>query len=223
MHRGKLHHYRLLVIGLLFLLPHLLFAATPSSIMSQAMLTMMDAMGDLALRYRANGNWSLGSNYNPYSSLYGISGYPRNLTALPQSGYPGTVWPRGLPLQSPVPDMDGLQGVQPLASPIPQAPTSLSLLDGIWLGRGGEIVLVMYGHFRIYASAEIYRDGRFEIIGDRLIMYDLERGRHMMFHYYLEEGRMYLRNQTGDILLFKQLPIPIPPYSLFANPAPAYP
>jgi hypothetical protein len=50
-------------------------------------------------------------------------------------------------------------------------------------------------------------------------MYDLQSERRMVFEYYLEEGRMILRNAAGDLLLFKQLPIPIPPYTLMGHPA----
>jgi hypothetical protein len=110
----------------------------------------------------------------------------------------------------------------PQTSHLPQIAPPVSPVDGIWLGRGGEIVLVMYGHFRIYASAEVYQDGRFEILGDRLVMYDPQSERRMLFDYYLAEGRMILRNAAGDLLMFKQLPIPIPPYSLMGNPTPAF-
>jgi hypothetical protein len=215
---------RLLVFWLLLSIPCALTAATPSTIMSQAMLAMMDTMGDLAHRFKGNGNWSLGSGYTPYGSLNGLSGYPRNLYALPGGGLPGAGWPYGAPLQSPVPGLGGFpaQGGLPLNTLPYQSVPSVSPVDGIWVGRGGEIVLVMYGHFRIYATAEIYRDGRFEIVGDRLIMYDPKSDRRMLFEYYLEDGQMMLRNEAGTILQFKQLPIPIPPYNLFANPSSAY-
>jgi hypothetical protein len=202
---------------LLLITPQWLFAASPSNIMSQAMLTMMDAMGDLAHRYKSKGNWSLGSGFSPYNSLSGFSGYPYNLY-----GVPGNPWSGGMPMQSPVPGMGAFpsQPGLPSTGVLPQMAPPLSPVDGIWLGRGGEIVLVMYGHFRIYASAEVYQDGRFEIQGDRLIMYDLQSERRMAFEYYLEDGRMILRNTAGDFLLFKQLPIPVPPYNLIGNPSP---
>jgi hypothetical protein len=205
----------LVLIGLLVSVSPVLPAATPSSIMSEAMIAMMDAMGDLAHRFKGTGNWSLGSSYRPYSSLYGRSGYPYSLYSLPGGGLP-----YGMPLHSPAPHLGGppAAGALPFTSPLPQPQPSVSPVDGIWLGRAGEIVLVMYGHFRIYASAEIYRDGRFEIIGDRLIMYDPESGNQMLFDYHLEEGHMILRSKSGTMMQFKQLPIPIPPYTLFANP-----
>jgi hypothetical protein len=208
--RNRIQH-RLILIGLLVSVSPALQAVTPSSIMSEAMIAMMDAMGDLALRFKGTGNGPLGSSYRPYSSLYGRSGYPYGLYSPPGSGSP-----YGMPLHSMAPNPGGLPapGAQPFTSP----PPSVSPVDGIWLGRAGEIVLVMYGHFRIYASAEVYRDGRFEIIGDRLIMYDPQSGHRMPFGYHLEEGLMTLRSQSGTIMQFKQLPIPIPPYNLFANP-----
>ena len=203
-----------LILGLLLSAPGMLPAASPANIMSQAMLSMMDAMGDLAHRYKGSGNWSLGSGLSPYSSLSGFSGYPLNLYSMPGSPLSG-----GMPMQSPIPGtgypaMPGL----PQTGSLPQLTPPLSPVDGIWLGRGGEIVLVMYGHFRIYASAEVYQDGRFEIHGNRLIMQDLQSDRRMIFQYYLEDGRMILRNAAGDLLLFKQLPIPIPPYTLMGSP-----
>jgi hypothetical protein len=205
-----------LLIGLLMSVSSALPAATASSIMSEAMIAMMDAMGDLAHRFKGTGNGAIGSSYG---SLYGLSGYPYSLYSLPGSGLP-----YGMPLHSPVPNPAGLPalGAPPFTSPLNQARPRVSSVDGIWLGRAGEIVLVMYGHFRIYASVEVYRDGRFEIIGDRLIMYDPRSKRRKLFDYYLEEGLMVLRSQSGTIMEFKQLPIPIPPYSLFANPISPY-
>ena len=180
------------------------------------MLSMMDSMGEVAQRFKNNSSWSLGSGYTPYNSLSGLSGYP-----LGGFGSPVSPWVGGMPMQSPLPGGGGIpmQPGIPQASPIPQIPNTLSPVDGIWLGRGGEIVLVMYGHFRIYASAEVYQDGRFEIRGAHLLMYDPQSERRMVFEYYLDDGRMILRNEAGDLLLFKQLPIPIPPYSLLGNPA----
>ena len=175
------------------------------------MIAMMDTMGDLAHEFKGKSNWSFGNSYSPYSGWSGLGGSPWSTYGTP--GYrPG--WPGGPPLQSPLP---GMGGVPPLMSPLSDPARARSPVDGIWLGQSGEIVLVMYGHFRIYASAEIYRDGRFEIDGDRLAMYDPESGYIMEFDYLLNDGRMIMRSETGAIMLFKQLPIPIPPYGLFAN------
>ncbi len=185
-------------------------ADSPSSIMSRAMIAMMDTMGDLAQEYKGRGNWSFGKRYSPYNNWTGIGGYPRYGYSSPDYYNPAA--PYAPPLQSPAP---GSGPISPLMPPLEGYNPYQSPVDGIWIGQSGEIVLVMYGHFRIYASAETYRDGRFEIDADRLAMFDPETGYVMEFDYLLDDGRMILRNDSGGIMLFKQLPIPIPPYSLF--------
>lgn len=205
---------RLSLLFLLLAMPIASSAETPSSIMSKAMIAMMDTMGDLALQFKSRGNWSLGSGYSPYglSTRYND---PWNLYSRSGPHYPG-----GAPLQSP-PGYGARPWAEtaPLYSPAYPPFPERSAVDGIWLGQGGELVLVMYGHFRIYASAEIYRDGLFEIRGDKLVMYDPQSDQRMAFDYRFEEGRMLLRSPSGALMLFKQLPIPIPPQGLFFDPS----
>jgi hypothetical protein len=207
----------LLFLGLTLAAAQPAIAETPSSIMSRAMIAMMDTMGDLAQEYKGRGKWSFGNRYSPYNSWSGIGGYPAYGYSAPGYYNPGALY--SPPLQSPIP---GSGPVSPLMSPLEGYNPYQSLVDGIWIGQSGEIILVMYGHFRIYASAETYRDGRFEISGNRLAMLDPETGYVMEFDYLLDDGRMILRNDAGGIMLFKQLPIPIPPYSLFDGAPPPY-
>jgi hypothetical protein len=176
------------------------------------MIAMMDTMGDLAQEYKGRGNWSFGNRYSPYNRWSGIGGYPTYGYSTPDYFGPGSLY--APPLQSPAP---GAGALAPSMSPLDGYGPYQSLVDGIWVGQSGEIVLVMYGHFRIYASTETYRDGRFEISGNRLAMLDPETGYVLEFDYLLDDGRMILRNDFGGLMLFKQLPIPIPPYSLFAD------
>ncbi|MEN8179766.1 MAG: hypothetical protein ABFS39_14285 [Pseudomonadota bacterium] len=178
--------------------------------MSQAMLSMMDAMGNLAQDYNRNKGWSSGSFSQPYNSWQGMNYSPWGMTAMPGGGIPGQQQIQGLMTQAPTAPQ-GMASGAPLQFPAPQQ----SPLDGIWQGQGGEMVLVMYGHFRIYANADAYRDGRYEVRDDRLIMVDPETGAKRSFEFALSEGRLVLRDQDGRLLLFRQLPIPVPPYTLF--------
>ncbi len=187
-------------------------ARSPSEIMSKAMLSMMDAMGNLAYQFKKDDGWDFSSAKRPFSyQPWNLPGYSSYLP-----GYPGSYMP-GLPPGS----MVGIPGPYlPDQSFIPGDAQSLyryqtaSDLDGIWVGRSGEVVLVMYGYFRVYASAEVYRDGRYRIEADRLLMHDPESGITQAYEYRLDEGRMIMRDESGNILLFKKLPIPIPPYML---------
>ncbi|MEW8297403.1 MAG: hypothetical protein AB2712_01025 [Candidatus Thiodiazotropha sp.] len=191
-------------------------ATSPSTIMSKAMIAMMDTMGELAHRFKSDTDWDFDFSAAPSSRWYGRDGS--------SWGGPGWAYPDYPPPPPGVNpyaySMPGFgsgpgYGAAPL-SPPPASPTRhKSVVDGIWLGRGGEVVLVMYGHFRIYdASSERYRDGRYRIQGNKLYMLDPETELIQAYDYYLEEGKMVMHSESGTLLYFKQLPIPIPPYTL---------
>jgi len=203
------------LLCLLLALPASAQAETPSNIMSKAMIAMMDAVGNLALQFKSRGGESLGNGYFPYG-LPNRYNTPWALHYGP-GRYPGTNWIGGVPLQSPLSGYGAPPrgGMEPLSFPAYAPFPGRSPVDGIWQGQGGELVLVMYGHFRIYASTELHRDGLFEILGDKLVMYGPRGNQPIAFDYRFEEGRMMLRSPTGAIMLFKQLPIPIPPQGLF--------
>ncbi|MCG7926511.1 MAG: hypothetical protein JAY67_13370 [Candidatus Thiodiazotropha taylori] len=165
-------------------------ANSASSIMSSAMLAMMDTMGDLAHSYKRGDNW--------YNDRYRINPNPYSYWAPP-------TYPEYYPPSQP-------SGPYPMPPHYTSQPRSE--VDGIWIGQGGEIVLVMYGYFRVYADTETYRDGRYQIDGDLLHMHDLTNGSSQTYQYALDSGRMIMRNREGVLLLFKQLPIPIPPQNL---------
>lgn len=177
-------------------LPQSHAANSASQIMSSAMLAMMDTMGDLAHRYKRGDSW-YNDNYRayPYTSPY----------------WAPPTYPEYYPPAHPT---------GPYPAPPHYATQPGSEVDGIWIGQGGEIVLVMYGYFRVYADTETYRDGRYRIDGDLLHMHDLAHGTTQTYQYALDSGRMIMRNRQGVLLLFKQLPIPIPPQTLLSAPQP---
>jgi hypothetical protein len=180
--------------------------------MSKAMIAMMDTMGELAHRFKSDADWDSDISASPSANRYGWNESP---WGNPGWGYPGYMPPQQgfYPYNYSTPGFDGLpmQGPAPRAQP---TTTNRSILDGIWIGRGGEIVLVMYGHFRIYANAEVYRDGRYRIVANKLYMLDPETELVQAYDFSLNNGRMIMRSESGDLLYFKQLPIPIPPYTL---------
>ena len=99
------------------------------------MIAMMDAMGDLAHRFKGSGGGTFGNSYLPYSSFSGLSGNPLSPYAFPGGAMPGTGWPYGLPLQSPVPGLSKLPEAGGLPfNPLPSQPApSVSPVDGIWV------------------------------------------------------------------------------------------
>ncbi|MET0053893.1 MAG: hypothetical protein ABW108_03705, partial [Candidatus Thiodiazotropha sp. 6PLUC10] len=55
---------------------------------------------------------------------------------------------------------------------------------------------------------------------DLLLMQDPESGLTQKYQFVLESGRMIMRDKHGNYLLFKQLPIPVPPYALIPQTEP---
>jgi hypothetical protein len=206
-----------------------------STLMSQAMLSMMDAMGNLAQQYNRNRDWSYGGYGQPFSNWQGMGTAPWSMYAMP-GGIPGQQQMQGLMNQAPAAASSAQQTLQGMAQQVPNAATGQqpqnpsgaasaqtfyppvqSSLDGIWQGRDGEIVLVMYGHFRIYADSDNYRDGLYQIDDKWLTLYDPQSGSTKSFEYAFSEGRMVLRDENDHLLLYRQLPIPVPPYSIFSG------
>ena len=212
-------------------------SSAASTLMSQAMLSMMDAMGNFAQQYNRNRDWSYGGYSQPFSNWQGMNYAPWSMYAMP-GGIPGQQQFQGLVNQAPTVASNAQQALQGMVQQVPntatgttqpQPPSGVSTpaatpnlpaqssLDGIWQGRGGEIVLVMYGHFRIYADSDNYRDGLYQIDDKWLTLYDPQTGSRKSFEYALSEGRMVLRDENDQLLLYRQLPIPIPPYSIFSG------
>lgn len=202
----------LLLIFLLLQSPAHAGGSAASNIMSKAMLSMMDAMGNMAQDYNRNKGGSSGNFTQPFNSWQGMNTYPWAMYGLPGSGIPGQQQLQGMITQGQQVFPGTNTVFQPQLTPPPQSP-----LDGIWQGQGGEMVLVMYGHFRIYANADTYRDGQYSVTNEQIIMYDPASGTKRAYDYALSEGRLVLRGPQGKLLLFRQLPIPIPPYALFTG------
>jgi hypothetical protein len=205
-----------------------------STLMSQAMLSMMDAMGNLAQQYNRNRDWTYGGYGQPFPSGQGMNYTPWSMYA-PSGNIPGQLPFQGFMNQAPAAASSAQRALEGMAQQVPttgQAPQSgpmttpqsvypsgQSSLDGIWQGRDGEIVLVMYGHFRIYADSENYRDGLYQMNENWLTLYDPQTGSRKDYEYALSDGRMVLRDDNGQLLLYRQLPIPVPPYSIFSGQA----
>jgi hypothetical protein len=205
-----------------------------STLMSQAMLSMMDAMGNLAQQYNRNRDWSYGGYGQSFSNWQGMNPAPWGMYTLP-GGVPGQQQLQGFMNQAPAAAAGAQQALQGMAQQAPDTatgeqprtrsaipgqavyPAMQSSLDGIWQGRDGEIVLVMYGHFRIYADSENYRDGLYQIDEKWLTLYDPQTGSRKRYEYAFSEGRMVLRDEQDQLLLYRQLPIPVPPYSIFSG------
>lgn len=190
----------------LALVPGAAFAEASASrqAMAEAMSRMMEAMGFLG---------SGSSTSNPMSGLgmpspFGMPGLGLGMGSMPgmpfgggqmdQYGQMGKDWmdrfSQGLPPGLP----QGLPGMA-------QMPWSGSSLEGVWEGASGGLLIVQGAFYRLYAPGGGYVDGRIEISGQQLRMWSPEAGFDLGFEYAQDQGRMALRDQGGQLYLYRRL------------------
>jgi len=88
----------------------------------------------------------------------------------------------------------------------PLGPTSATL-DGNWRGQSGEVLVVRNGLFRIYLDRDRYQEGRIELRGkDVLGMQSQDGSVTRRYEYAVHEGRLVLRDEAGNLLLYKRIP-----------------
>lgn len=162
--------------------------------MADAMARMMDAMG--LLDSGPTGNRGAGGPF-------GSSGWA-----------PGFGMPWGSPFQDPsrVFSMGDMMKQFPPHMPMPGAtgggwpmPWAPSRLEGVWEGRNGELLIVQGDRFRIYAPDVQRMDGLIRISEDRLALYNPMDEQARPFEYAESEGRLAMRDATGEIYIYRRL------------------
>ena len=155
--------------------------------MAQMMVLMMEAMSEV-MRQRGS------SRYGGDDYLWPPPGYAPPMPAPPYA------YPYGPTYEYP---------------PEPPAyPTSV--LEGTWMGRNGDYLVVHGVEFHLFASPEHVIGGLFRIEGDSLALMNTETGITRLYEYAMQEGRLVLRDRDGQILLYKRISrYPFPdPYSV---------
>jgi hypothetical protein len=164
--------------------------------MAGAMVKMMDAMGMFKP--------SPGSGPLSMSNPFGGPGW------MPGGGGFGTPW--SSTFQDPSRAMgwgeDMMEGFYPGGSP----------LEGVWEGRNGELVIVQGNRFRIYSGTSGYVDGYVQVRDGLLAMYTPGEEQARPFEYAESQGRMILRDEAGEVYLYRRLRLD-DPQSDFAPPA----
>lgn len=160
------------------------------SAMADAMSRMMEAMG------------LFGSATDPARSMYGgmpspfgMPGWPGGTLGMPFGGG-SQMWDqfyRSIPGLSQMPQM-------------PQLPWSGSALEGAWEAAGGGLLLVQGPYYRLYAPQGGFVDGSIQVTGDRLRLSNSQAGFNLEFEYAMDqEGRLAMRDQGGQIYLYRRL------------------
>jgi hypothetical protein len=77
-------------------------------------------------------------------------------------------------------------------------------LDGAWEGTGGELLLIRNGMFRVYASADSYRDGHLSIDRGQLVLRDEDSGQTHRYEMQFRADQLALRDPDGQVLQFRR-------------------
>jgi hypothetical protein len=188
--------------------------------MADAMSRMMEAMGFLGAG--AESARSMASGQMP-----GLSSMPG--WGMPGWGMPGSMgmpgWPGmsapfggGDPMGQAGRMGEALMEQMPQAIPgmppgaampkmpqMPPMPWSGGLLEGVWEGASGGVLIVQGPYYRLYSPTGGFIDGRLELKSGELRLYNPSAGFDRRFDYALDQGRMALRDEAGQVYLYRQL------------------
>jgi hypothetical protein len=80
-----------------------------------------------------------------------------------------------------------------------------SLLEGVWEGRDGELLVVQGDRFRIYSALMQRVDGLVHIQGNRLALYNPLDQHAQAFEFAESQGRLVMRDVEGQVYLYRRL------------------
>lgn len=112
---------------------------------------------------------------------------------------PATVWPWPLTQpfsNTPAGSWYSWQGNTPWAT---------SVLEGIWEDNQGGLLIVQGGFYRLYAACRGYIDGDIRVLGNRVELTNRRQGFSQTFEFALDQGRLALRDQNGQIYVYRRL------------------
>lgn len=149
--------------------------------MAEGMLDMMDAFASASGKRRGEGQQPYDSDLTGHRRIPGNNPPPGNVR------YPG--------------NRPGYPGM------IPRAPGqySRSRLDGNWQGKTGEIFVIRSGRFRIYQNAKRYHEGLIYLDEKHLAMQQRNAAVTHRFEYAEKGGRLVLRDNRGNLLLYRKI------------------
>ncbi|NEX20628.1 hypothetical protein G3480_09955 [Thiorhodococcus mannitoliphagus] len=172
-------------------------AETPAEAMARAIARMMESMGFAG---------AAGYDASAYPKPGVMPGLPTPMGAWSGSGIPTP--PASGADGSPMDQMTQmgqqmLQGVQGQAA---SAPWGQSSLEGVWEDNQSGVLIVQGGRYRLYSQCRGYIEGAIRISGSRVeLSNDTQEGMTQGFEYVLDQGRLVLRNESGQVFLYRRL------------------
>lgn len=88
------------------------------------------------------------------------------------------------------------------------APGTATALEGLWEAAGGGLLIVQGGRYRLYAPTGAFVDGSLAVSGERVRLWNRAAGFAAELDYALDQGRLALRDQSGQLYLYRQMVLP---------------
>ena len=76
-------------------------------------------------------------------------------------------------------------------------------LNGVWMGRAGEWLLIKAPYFRLMSGRGQHLDGMFRLRDDLLIMQTQQSDRPWLYEFAEDQGRLVLRDRQGNLFLYR--------------------
>lgn len=188
------------------------------SAMADAMVRMMEAMGlfgSTAGSFSGNPQggpnpmgmpgWSSGMPGMP--GMPGMSGMP-TVPGMPGAGAMPTPFSGAAPMD-PSKQMDQMgQMMERFSSGAPAGggvAWSAGPLEGIWEGSDDGLLIVQGERYRLYAPLSGFIEGDIRVRGERVELSNQRESFTQQFEYALDQGRLVLRDQQGQIYLYRRL------------------
>lgn len=85
------------------------------------------------------------------------------------------------------------------------APEITGVLEGVWEDNQGGLLIVQRNHYRIYSSCNGFIDGDILVNAKQVALTNRREKFTQTFEFALDNGRLVLRNQNGDVFLYRLL------------------
>jgi hypothetical protein len=196
-----------LLLAAALLLPSALLQADSSArnAMADAMARMMEAMGLL-------GDDTPGGAMPMNPGNFSMPGMMPGMNQFGMNPFAQQPWSSALTNPAQTFGMDQMMQQMPQIPGMQQMPQVPGMpgwqgtaLDGIWEGRGGNLLIIQAHRFRLYSAHGGYIDGLIQQRGERLALSDPQQDTARPFEYAEHQGRLVLRDPEGQVYLYRRL------------------
>ncbi|AFL76349.1 hypothetical protein [Thiocystis violascens] len=174
---------------------------TMAEAMANAIARMMESMGfaNTGVGGPGAGMPAMGQAmpYNPMS-MPGMTGLPSPFGAVPG----GQTMPGGAQMNQMA---DRFSQSLPLSGGVGAMPWGASSLEGVWEDNQGGLLIVQGAFYRIYSACDGFIEGGIGIGPTRIELTNSRENFTQTFEFALDQGRLVLRSQSGEVFLYRRL------------------